>query len=107
MLDLTHDELSIIQSILKKFVPCLEVRVFGSRLAGNAKKFSDLDLAIMTDNPLPLSLRGAILDAFSESSLPFKVDVVDWAQTNADFQQVIANHFETLQTPMKPQKDPT
>ena len=99
MLDLTQEELNIVKAILKKFVPFFEVRVFGSRLSGNAKKFSDLDLAIMTGTPLELSLRGTLLDAFSESALPFKVDIVDWAQTNPDFRQIIESKFETIQAP--------
>jgi hypothetical protein len=37
----------------------------------------DLDLAIVSDTGLSLSLLAAIEHDFSESGLPFKVDVVD------------------------------
>lgn len=50
---------------------------------------SDLDLVIITDQPLPLSIQGALADAFSDSDLPWRVDVVDWATTSDSFKAII------------------
>nr|WP_252348510.1 nucleotidyltransferase domain-containing protein [Gluconobacter sp. P5B12] len=77
--------------ILNEIVPDREVRAFGSRVTGKAKPFSDLDLAVMGDEPLPLETRGRLEEAFSESDLPWKVDVLDWAQAERDFQKIIAD----------------
>lgn len=88
-IDITPEERAIVLRILNEFVPSREVRAFGSRVTGKAKPFSDLDLAIMGDEPLRLETRARLEEAFSESDLPWKVDVLDWAQTDLDFRKII------------------
>jgi predicted nucleotidyltransferase len=82
-------ELTIVQDILRKWVPHYEVWAFGSRVKGKSWRFSDLDLAVISDKPMGFSLIGDIKDDFSESDLPFRVDVVDWAATSDSFRQII------------------
>lgn len=79
-----------VNSILQRFLPENEVWAFGSRVNGNAKPYSDLDLAIISQQPIPLPLLAEVAEAFSESDLPWKVDLVDWATTSERFRQVIA-----------------
>lgn len=88
-IDITPEERAIVLRILNEIVPDREVRVFGSRVTGKAKPFSDLDLAIMGDAPLSLETRVRLEEAFSESALPWKVDILDWAQVDADFRKKI------------------
>lgn len=83
-------ELAIILDILARHIPDREIWAFGSRVTGNAKPYSDLDLAVMGDTPLPLATAAALAEAFSESVLPFKVDVVDWATASERFREIIA-----------------
>jgi type I restriction enzyme S subunit len=52
----------------------------------------------MTDEPLPLAVRAALADDFSESDLPWKVDVIDWATTSASFRRIIEGHRVVIQT---------
>jgi type I restriction enzyme S subunit len=85
-------ELTLVQSILNTWLPTREVRMFGSRARGKPKPYSDLDLVIMGDTPLPLSTLGQLQDAFTNSDLPWRVDVVDWASTAPEFQSHIADH---------------
>ncbi|MCX2562026.1 nucleotidyltransferase domain-containing protein [Acetobacter farinalis] len=93
-IDITPEERAIVLRILNEIVPDREVRAFGSRVTGKAKPFSDLDLAIMGDEPLSLGTRARLEEAFSESELPWKVDVLDWAQVDADFRKKICiNHI--------------
>ncbi len=80
-------EWQIIRHILQAQLPGYPVWAFGSRVNGPCKTFSDLDLAIIADQPLPLSMLAAVAEAFSESDLPFKVDLLDWATTSAEFRQ--------------------
>ena len=80
-LDLTPEQKSIVLDILRAYVPRHEVWVFGSRIKGTSKPYSDLDLAIITQHPLSLDILAALRDAFSSSDLPWKVDIVDWATT--------------------------
>ncbi len=88
--DLRGDLLKIVENILKRLVPEYEVRVFGSRATGSPKKYSDLDLVIMTDTPLPTLKTALLKDAFAESNLPIKVDIVDWSELNESFRELIA-----------------
>lgn len=88
-LDLSENEYEIVRAILKQKLPNTEVRAFGSRVTGKARPYSDLDLVIMTQTPIPLSELAALREAFSESDLPWKVDLVDWASTSTKFRAVI------------------
>lgn len=69
-------ELKVVQEILRKWVPGRQVWAFGSRATGTRlKKFSDLDLAIA--GRLTEAESARLAEEFDESSLPFKVDVVE------------------------------
>ena len=90
--------LEIIKEILKSHVPEYEVWIFDSRFHRNrVKKFSDLDLAVITDKPLDVLRLAKLQDAFSESDLPFKVDVIDWAMTDGAFRRIIEGNCEVVQ----------
>lgn len=44
---------------------------------------------MLGEDPLGLHKVAELKEAFEESDLPFKVDVVEWAQTDARFRDVI------------------
>ncbi len=88
-IDIRPDHWDIVQGILQKHVPQYEVWAFGSRAKWSAKQYSDLDLAIITDKPLSLDISASLSDDFSESDLPYKVDIVDWATTSESFRKII------------------
>lgn len=89
-LDVRPEHLAIVQKILQRHIPYYEVRAFGSRVKGSAKPYSDLDLVVMTTgNPLTLSEHADLTDAFSESDLPWKVDLADWHLMSDEFREVI------------------
>lgn len=94
---ITNEELAIVKKILQTHIPNLEVWAFGSRVKGNAKPYSDLDLAVITKEPLSLQTHADLVDAFSESDLPWKVDIVDWALVAEPFKQVIMYQYVVLQ----------
>jgi type I restriction enzyme S subunit len=98
-IDIQPQQWVIVQSILKKYIPQYEVLVFGSRAKNKAKPYSDLDLAIITTSPLPLQVRANLADAFSESDLPWKVDIVDWSLTSENFKQIILREKISLGKP--------
>ena len=93
----TDNELAIVREVLQKYVPTYEVWAFGSRVNGNVKPYSDLDLAVITAEPLDLQTYADLVDAFSESYLPWKVDVVDWATTSDNFRQIILQKYLVIQ----------
>ncbi len=76
--------LQMVQDILRAHVPGREVWVFGSRATGvRLKQFSDLDIVIGGD--LSLAETGALIEAFDESLLPMKVDVVAMDGVSIEF----------------------
>ena len=90
--------LDMVKNILQKHVPNYEVWAFGSRVHGeHLKKFSDLDLAIISEEKLPSNLMYNLKEEFVESYLPFKVDVVDFVGVSNEFKQIIKNNDEVVQ----------
>ena len=89
-IDVAPRAVEIVLHVLARHVPDGEVRLMGSRVAGRAKPFSDLDLVIMGDEPLALSTLADLREAFDDSALPFAVDLVEWATASEAFRRVIA-----------------
>lgn len=89
LIDISPENWHIVRDILQRYVPDREVWAFGSRAKWTAKEFSDLDIAIIVDEPLSIGLMAEMREAFQESSLPFKIDIVDWASITPAFRQVI------------------
>jgi len=96
-LAMTAEELGMLQSIMKRYVPNYKVWAFGSRVTGTYKPYSDLDLALVGDEPISIKTRAALSDALSESALPYKVDIVDWASTSKEFQEIIEKQKLVIQ----------
>ena len=90
--DLRPDHWAIVRNALRRYVPDREVLVFGSRATCTAKEYSDLDLAIMGEEPLSLRVVSALEEALGESDLPFKVNIVDWARIDEGFRRIIRGH---------------
>ena len=77
--------LTEVRELLHRHLPGVEVRAFGSRAQGSAKPASDLDLMIFPQSPLDARRHALLADAFAESDLPFKVDVVDASSVDPSF----------------------
>ena len=90
----------IIRAILHEHVPDCAVWAFGSRAIGRAKPYSDLDLAINGEKPLGIDLAAQLAEAFAESDLPYKVDIVDWTTVSERFRKVIERDRVVVQTGM-------
>ena len=96
MMDLSPQSVDIIKKIMQEYVPGCEVRVFGSRVNGTAKKYSDLDLVIVGEEKIPTRKMNALREAFEDSDLPIRVDVLDWHAISSDFRVIIEKRFEVL-----------
>jgi uncharacterized protein len=101
-IDILPKDLEIVRAIVGRFVPGMEVRAFGSRAAGNARRHSDLDLVVMTKWPLEVVVLAGMSAAFSDSSLPFTVDVLDWASLDESFRRLILEGSIVLQASASP-----
>ena len=91
----------MVKSILKKHIADVEVWAFGSRVGGSPKKYSDLDLAVIHDGSLSIQKFAMLEMAFSESDLPIKVDILDWATTTENFKNIISKNHEVIQSAAK------
>lgn len=90
MISLTEHELSVVQAILLAHLPGdVSVHVFGSRAHRQPKPWSDLDLLLEAPARLPLSLVAKLAEAFEESELPWKVDLVDRKAVSKAFGKLI------------------
>ncbi len=89
-IDIAPDHLRIVRAIVRRHVPHVPAWAFGSRARRDAKPSSDLDLAVITDEPLTLAIAAALAEDFSDSDLPWRVDVVDWATASEGFRRIIA-----------------
>ncbi len=96
MIDLTPEEMDLVKKILKSHLPGVEVRVFGSRATGKAQPYSDLDLLLVGEDKIPRAVLSRLEDAFSESDLPFRVDLVDWHRTSPSFLAALEGKWEVL-----------
>ena len=72
---LSEKHQKIIQNIFSAYPQIQKKILFGSRAKGNYKKYSDIDFAIDGKN-LSFSLLSDIKDDFTESLLPYFVDIV-------------------------------
>ena len=90
-IDLPAEQRRLVLQILRAHLPAAaKFWVFGSRASGRARRYSDLDLAIDAGRPLTLDEAACLADAFSESDLTCRVDVVDWRAIDDRFRQIIA-----------------
>ena len=87
---LTAEHRRLVLNILRANLPkSTKVWVFGSRATGRARRYSDLDLAIDAGRPLTLDEIAGLAEAFSDSDLPYKVDLADWRNMDGRWQQTI------------------
>ena len=88
-----------VQAILRQQLPQAEVWAYGSRVTGDGHEASDLDLVVRHPRHLGAELVGlsALKEAFVESDLPIRIEVLDWSRIPADFRREIEKEYIVLQ----------
>ena len=97
MINVSPGHLETIKQILAAFAGGFEVRIFGSRINGTAGDHSDLDLAFVGPDKMERRTKVLLKEAFEESALPFRVDVVDYNAISDEFRAIVDNKYEILQ----------
>ncbi len=89
---------AIVYVILQRLLPPdAEIRVYGSRATGrHVWRGSDLDPMVRAKERLSLDLCEVLAEAFSESLLPYMVDLHDWHRTSADVLALVAPDMAKL-----------
>lgn len=96
-IDLSQAELAIVRDILRTHLtPATQAWVFGSRATATARRYSDLDLALQGDKPLTPDVLGNVAEAFSESDLPYKVDIIDLRAVDPAFRAIVEHDMIAL-----------
>ncbi len=98
-LDLPQKYLEQVKALLRTHVPHAEVWTYGSRVTGISHVASDLDLVLR--NPRNLLEETSTLydlkEAFTESNLPIRVDIMDWARIPESFRCEIERAYVMVQ----------
>lgn len=87
---LTH-ALETVRQIVLEHLKSYRVRVylFGSRANGKARRYSDIDVAVLPLEPVPALVFSDIREALEESNILYEVDLVNLSETSPDFQERI------------------
>jgi len=94
---LAPDHLRLVQRLLAQHVPEIDVLAFGSRVVGSPKPHSDLDLALVSQEPIEIDRLARLSLEFEESDLPFRVDLVEFGTTTPTFRAIIEREHEVIQ----------
>lgn len=76
-----------------------EVFLFGSRANGYNRQWSDYDVGVRGPSQINHRTMAKINLDLDESDLPIKVDVIDFSQTSARFEEIAGQHIETWYQP--------
>src|ERR1035438_2076696 len=92
-IDVGEKELKIIKALLKKYLPDTLVWAYGSRVKFTATKISDLDLVAFISEGQQGNLSD-LNEAFDESNLSLRVDVLNWNKIPDKFKENIRKEYE-------------
>ncbi len=96
---LSEKHLDFIQKVLRENIPQKDAKfyIFGSRAKGNYKEYSDIDIAVKLENGrLSADVLGKILMEFTDSTLPYEVDVIDLNAIDEKFRNLIQESLVLL-----------
>jgi len=96
MIDLSPEHLALLKQLITEYIPDCEIRVFGSRIHGTAKPYSDIDIALKCTEPIVRRTMSRLKEALQESTLSIRVDVLDWESISEEFKGVIEERYEVL-----------
>jgi predicted nucleotidyltransferase len=85
MIQMEERHLQILRQILSQYPYAFFI--FGSRVKGTQKRFSDVDLCYK--EKIPSAVISKLEEDLEESNLPFKVDLVNWELCSDDFKKLI------------------
>jgi predicted nucleotidyltransferase len=89
MIDVPRQYQEEILRILKKYFAHEKVVFYGSRVKGTSKLYSDLDVGVLGEEKIPLNRLSLAEEEFSESDIPFRVEIQDMNRCTESFRQRI------------------
>ena len=73
----------IVTSMLASY--STKVYLFGSRANGTMGRYSDIDIAVLPDEQLPIGLLSSIREALEQSNILYKVELLDLSDVSSEF----------------------
>ena len=102
-IDLPADHRRLVLNIIRANLPQgTKAWVFGSRATGRARRYSDLDLALDAGRRMTLDEIARLTEAFSDSDLPYKVDLVDWRDIDDRWRHIVLSERVALTEAAQP-----
>jgi len=89
-IDIGLRDREILFSLLARHLPRTTVWVYGSRVAGGSMPWSDLDMVVFSGAEQKHRI-SALKEAFEESNLSFRVDLLEWDSLPDSFKANIAS----------------
>lgn len=93
---LPPEQLRLVLDLTGKHLPGVEVWAYGSRVRGNPRRYSDLDLVAFT-TPGQSAMADGLREALEESDLPIRVDLFVWDELPDSFRRQIERQYAVLQ----------
>ena len=75
-----------------------KVFLFGSRVSGSDKRYSDIDIGILGDKPLGRAYY-RIINKIEACDIPYKVDIVDFNLVDKKFKEIALQKVEIWNDP--------
>lgn len=95
-ISLTQEQIELVQKLLHQHLSGVQTLLYGSRSNGRATRTSDLDLVVFASQDQWRRV-GDLVEAFEESSLPFRVDLHIWSQLSEAHKSEIERHHVEIQ----------
>ena len=96
MKGISQEELIIIEKILTPFKKKYEFFAYGSRVKGNYRELSDLDIMIKGKNPIEVFELEEIKENFDNSNLSYVVNLVDYFSISESFYNIIKDDLRKI-----------
>lgn len=90
-LDLETKYINFIKNTILSVLSNVEIFIFGSRTQGKALEYSDIDIALRCDSEIDINKILQLKSKFSNSTFPYKVDIVDLNSVDEKFLEIIKN----------------
>lgn len=74
---------------IENILPDVDIFIYGSRVKGNSKEYSDVDIALQAKIDVPPEKIFQIKAVFHDSTFPYKVDVIDLNSISESFFNII------------------
>ena len=97
---LPPEQLRLVLELTAAHLPSVEVWAYGSRVRGNPRRYSDLDLVAFTGQAQLAQVEN-LREAFEECDLPIRVDLFVWDGLPDSFHRQIRRKYVVLQAGAK------